>query len=649
MFGIVAEGPEVVRAAVETVSAHGPHEMRTWSAEYYGLAVGLLAGSSEHGAEPLLCWDDATATCGLMDGRVFELDADEQGRAAENQDAGGACTLLRLWERLGPDVVCHTAGLFAAAVWEARRQRLTLLRDWAGGIHDVFYARTDGGLAFASSITDLLRVGAHDGNVDERALAQYLDFGHILPPHTLFAAIRKLPPGCALTYADGDVRVERVFRLRLSSAHSDDLVESFRAAHREAVARCISDRREVGAFLSGGLDSSFNVAVMSELTEQPVKTFSISYPGSELDESRYARLVAERFGTEHHELALDSARVLDELPQMIRALGEPAMDYSFVPTFCLARLAREHVAIAISGDGPDHLLGRHYPVAAVRRELGRLPGMRALASALLPGGSGGGGGGSWRRLRRRDAGRMAWKALQSLAGDELQAYLGIYREIAYRGLLPQRRGAILADDAPRTMLQEASVDPLVTDVLDGDADDLARMIALDLAIDGAFGVFAKVGRMAAYHGLGVCEPYLDLQVTSLLQRIPSQMRVRGSRADLLRGNARTKYVLYQAARGVVPDEVLSKPKQGFQAPIGDWLCEWIEGRDAGRLLPALTGEIGLLDAPAVTRILREHLAGEYNHETLIMMLITLDLWYAIFVLDDGEMPTWSWREWLEQH
>jgi len=384
---------------------------------------------------------------------------------------------------------------------------------------------------------------------------------------------------------------------------------------------------------------------MSALQESPVKTFSIAYPQEDFDESQYARLVANHCHTEHHELTLDSAEVLNDLPEMIWALEEPTMDYSFIPTFHLARFAKEHVDVVISGDGPDHLLGRHYPVAFARMVLSKIPGLSACAGLLLTNNHESVAGRLWRRLRRGKRGRFLWKALQSVAVDPLQAYLSIYREIAYRNLLPRSPVALLAEEIGKSWPDDVPV--VEPDNIAGDESEFNRIVALDLAIDGAFGVFAKVGKMAAHHSLIVREPYLDLDICNYLSQLPPQLKVRGSVLDFLSGTARTKYILYEAAKDVVPPEVLNKPKQGFQAPIGAWLGDWIGDRDARALFPALTQKAGLLDEGFVNSILREHQSGQCDHGTLIMMLITLDLWYGIFVEGDGERPTWTWRDWIE--
>lgn len=634
MFGVIAENQAEARDTVEAarVALERPHE--AVFVESSGGTLGLLIDAAPQAREAF--HSTAERDCVTIAGSIAV--GDRPLDAAE-----AAATLLRMANDGALDRAHDLTGLFVAALWQGEDRRLTLLSDWIGGIHQLFHACTPAGFIFGTDAHGMLASGAWDGTVDQSALGQYLDFGHSLPPGTLFAGISKLPAGCHLSYRGGEIEVRRTYHQGLSrNGETRDAAARLLNTHRDAVARCMRSSGEIGAFLSGGLDSSLNVAAMSELSDAPVRTFSVGYPGEEIDETRYARLVADCFNTEHHELALESAAVLDELPEMVWALEEPAMDYSFIPTFNLARFAREHVPAVISGDGPDHLFGRHYPVALVRNTIGRAPGMRALAAAVTGGER---RGGIWRRMRGSPGGRHLWKALQSIACDPLQTYLSIYREIACRGLIPERVECLLREQA-RADVRDGRIDPLMAEIADAAGDEFDRIIALDLNIDGSCGVFAKVGKMAAHHGLAVHEPYLDARVRDLIDALPAHLKARGSLLDLPGRRLRRKVLLYEAARGALPQEVLDKPKQGFRAPISDWLREWLEGRDAEHLLPALTGEAALLDPERMSGLLGEHLNGERNHETLIMMLITLDLWYAIFVLGGGRKPEWRWSEWL---
>ncbi len=649
IFGIIGSEAEV--GPQRLVAMQGPlgQDGRASVARGPGWAMGVQRLDSGLDDGTGLAWNEDKTVCGVFTGELFGTDALRRALGAEGHSFSGASQselMVHLGEAYGPELINKANGLFAAAIWEIEAQRLTLLLDWIGGIRHLHYAVLGEGIAFASEIRSLLAVKAWEGGMSERALYQYLDFGHILPPDTLFKGIYKLAPGCALTYENGNIQVQRIFKLRFEPEAGNNWVERFQEIFQQAISHRLGGCKEVGAFLSGGIDSSFNVATMNALEQRPVKTFSISYPQQEFDESHYSQLVAEHCHTDHYELTLDSAEVLNELPQMVWALEEPAMDYSFIPTFNLARFAKQHVDVVISGDGPDHLLGRHYPVAFARTILGSIPGMPLLARLLVGNNNQSLGRGAvlWRRLRRSKRGRFLWKALQSVAADHLQAYLSIYREIAYRDLLPSSLFAVVSDKTGEKLLN--GLDVAEPDNIEGDANDFNRILSLDLEIDGTFGVFAKVGKMAAHHSLAIREPYLDLDLCAYLTQVPPAFKVSGSTVGFLSGRAQKKYILYEAARGVVPVEVISKRKQGFQAPIRAWLKSWIGVRDARALFPALTQKAGLLDERFVNSILQAYQNRQYDHSTLIVMLITLDLWYGIFVEGGGQRPAWTWRDWL---
>lgn len=651
IFGIIGPeadvGPERLSAMQGPLGQDGKADAaygHAWAMGVQKLDSGLDDGTG-------LAWNEDETVCGVFVGELFGtsgLRAELRRKGHSFASSSQAELIVHLWEAYGAELITKANGLFAAAVWETERQRLTLLLDWIGGIRHLHYALLDGGIAFASEIRSLLAANICEVGLDQRALYQYLDFGHILPPDTLFKGISKLAPGCALIWENGSVQTQRVFKLRFEPEDGHNYVERFQEVFRQAIGYRLDGSKDVGAFLSGGIDSSFNVATMNALKEGPIKTFSITYPEQQFDESHYSRLVARHCNTDHYELMLDSAEVLNELPQMIWALEEPAMDYSFIPTFHLARFAKQHVDVAISGDGPDHLLGRHYPVAFAKKTLTNMPGMSMLAKLLLrdKAQSTGLAATLWRRLRRSKRGRFFWKALQSVTADHLQAYLSIYREIAYRDLLPCSPFAVVSDQIREDFAK--CLDIAEPDNIEGDADDFNRILALDLAIDGGFGVFAKVGKMAAYHSLIVREPYLDLTVCTWLSKVPASLKVKGSTLDYLHKRARTKHILYEAAKGSVPGEVISKSKQGLQAPVGTWLRKWINNRDARAIFPALTQKHELLDEAFVNSVLGTHQSRQCDHGTLIMMLVTLDLWYGIFVEGGGQKPTWTWRDWLQQ-
>ncbi len=644
IFGVLSADEDLVRDRIEAFreqhAGGAAHVMRSATRT---CGVAAVTAGSRPAASTALAPDGTTmaAVAGDVWGR--------SDGSADPHAPASAQALLSLWARYGPGLIREASGMFAACIWDGAADRLHLLLDWVGGTHGLYYAQAGEAFLFADSPLPLLD-DAWDGELDTTALAQYLDFGHILPPNTLFRGVMKLTPGCALTHGPGDsVRTARVFRHRFDPVRSDDWAERFRVVHRRSLERALSQQTgRPGVFVSGGIDSSYNAAVTRELTGGEMDTFSLVYADASVDESYYSRLMARHLGANHHELSLASADALDELPSMVFALQEPAMDSSFIPTFHLARFARESVDAVIGGDGPDHLLGRHYPLVTARAALRHLPGAGCLADSVLRQTHAGLRHAIWRRMRRREFGRFAWKALAAAHADPVQAYLSIYREIAYRSLIPARFRALLSAQACSELPDMASADPLIANAPAPESSDFDRLLALDTTIDGSFGVFAKVGHMAAYHGLTVREPFLDLELCELLHRVPEGLKAHGTRLQRLTNRAAKKHLLYIAAEGIVPAEVLHRPKAGFRAPIDAWLRERIDGLRAHQLLPALLSQVELLEPMAVDRLLHEHCNRICDHGTLLLMLVTLDLWYAIFVQNRGASPHWTWTDWLAQ-
>ncbi len=647
LFGVLSRNKDLVHQRIERHCAEHP-DCRTHVLHTRMRACGLVVTSPDCFPPASIALAPGQTTAVAAVGDVWAHQCHSAGSSDKRQPAS-AEVLLALWPEHGPALIEQTSGMFAACIWDSAADRLHLILDWAGGIHSLYYAHVGEAFVFANSPIPLLP-DAWDGELDVVALAQYLDYGHILPPHTLFRGVKKLAPGCVLTHGPGaSVETTRVFKHRFDPDPGTDWVAHFRETHRRCVARVLSRHGEgVGAFVSGGIDSSYNAAVMSELTKGDMPTFSIGYADASVDESHYSRLVARHLGTDHHEMCLSSAEALDDLPSMVYALREPAMDNSFVPTYHLARFARQHVGTVVGGDGPDHLMGRHYPVATARLALRRMPGAGRLAESVLRQVASGWRSRLWRRARRGELGRFAWKALASGHGDPVQAYLSIYREIAYRDLIPARFRALLSDAARSWIPAVAPVDPLVTEVVCEGSSEFDRLVALDVTIDGSFGVFAKVGTMAAHHGLNVREPFLDVEMCRLLHLVPESLKVHGTRTRRLTNRASKKHVLYEAAQGIVPDEVLRKPKVGFRAPIDTWLRQRTGQLQAVELLPALLCESDLFSPDAVDNVLCEHRSGVRDHGTLILMLVTLDLWYAIFIQQRASMPNWTWTDWLRQ-
>lgn len=508
------------------------------------------------------------------------------------------------YEEYGDGFVDHLRGMFALALWDADAGRLLLARDRIGK-KPLFYARAGSGLLFASEIQGLLSTPL-DLDVDDEAVLEYLRLGYVLAPRSGFRQIRKVRPGDLLTFEEGQVSERSYWRLATRPKLEIDVEEAAERLRNEiddAVrARLVSDV-PLGAFLSGGMDSSTVVEAMARLSPGRVRTFSIGFPEGDHSELRYARLVAERFGTDHHEFIVEPSAA-DVLPMLVRHLGEPFADSSIIPTYYVAKTARAHVTVALNGDGGDELFAGYerYQAAWLASRLELVPPFVRAAlgdvAARLPDGPA-----MPLRLRRL---RRFVTALANGAEDRYfrwHGYFGssdIYGE-RLRPLAASARWPVASSD--------------------GDRDDVVgRLLVLDLEtyLPGDLLVKMDIATMAG--SLEARSPFLDHRLVEFVSRLPTDMKLRAGRS---------KFLLRKLMTGVLPDEVLDRPKMGLVVPVGEWL--------RGPLRP-LVDEVllsgpdrGYVDRDACARLVRAHLGRRVEATKLVWALLMLDLWFRYVV------------------
>ncbi len=523
--------------------------------------------------------------------------------------------IVHLYEEKGDDCVTDLRGMFAFALWDRRQQRLLLARDRVGK-KPLHYRILPDGIAFASELKAIVQDPSFSREIDPVGLDHFLAFQYVPAPFSIFAGVQKLPPGHVLTVRAGDTTpaVRRYWDLPYEpklACSEQEAVELVRHELREATKIRLISERPLGAFLSGGVDSSLIVAFMAELASAPVKTFSIGFDEAEWDERRYARLVAERFGTEHHEAVVrpDAQAIL---PLLAWHYDEPFADSSAVPSWYLAEMTRSHVAVALNGDGGDESFGGYdrYVAAlagsrirgggAVRRAAGAaarvLPPARARTNYAK----------GRRLLEMLAADRSArYRRLVSCFDDEdrLSLYAPAWRE----RLEGSRPFALLHPDAS----------------VCGAVDPLDQLLSTDVHTYLPGDLLVKMDIATMAHSLEARSPLLDHHVMELAARLPSRMKIRG---------LDRKRVLKAVARGVLPDEVVDRKKQGFGVPIGEWLRHDLREMAVDLLTDGRLRDRGYFDQARVDKLLGEHLAGR-NHATRLWALLQLEQWHRIFVDD----------------
>lgn len=559
-----------------------------------------------------------------FNGEVYnfrELRTELEADGARFSSASDTEVILHAHARWGREAVARFDGMFAYAHWNAAGRELTLARDRVGK-KPLFYRLSGGRLVFASEIKALLRLPGWTPEIDPEALDDYLTYGYVPGNRTIFRGVRKVPPGHALTWRGREATVSAYWKVPEAAPadHADDAaaIRDVRARLEHAVrARLLSDV-PVGAFLSGGVDSSAIVALMARAVGDGVKTFSIGFPESSFDELPYARAVARQFHTDHHEFVVkpDAAA---ELPKLVWHLDEPFADASALPTYLLARLAREHVTVVLTGDGGDEAFAG-YDSYKAERWLGHylsLPaGVRRTFEALLADRAESADRTALVRRAKRftekahlEEGRREWRVFLSPAQKRSLYAPGFAQGLGTHDALDQRTAAF-ARWASLT-----SPD---------------RLQLWDLTVYLPDDLLVKSDRATMAHGLEARCPLLDHRLLEAALALPWSLRIRGRE---------TKYVLKRALADLLPRAILQRPKQGFGVPVAHWFRG--ELREMARDLlngPTFRGR-GYFDPVAVERLIEAHESGRADHGHRLWALVVLELWMRRFLDSRNDLPS----------
>src|SRR4051794_14554316 len=555
----------------------------------------------EHGDQPIVTADGAVTV--VQNGEIYNherLAAELRARGRRFSTRCDTEAIAHLYAEHGLDAFPRLRGMFAIALWDARRRRLVLARD-RFGIKPLFHARLrDGSLAFASELSALRLAPGFSRELDPDGLEAYLAFNSIPGPLTIYPSARKLRPGYWLTWAadSGEVQTGRFARPAPAPTSRAATGEEVRARLRDSVRAHLVADVDVGVLLSGGVDSSALTALAAQESGRAVKTFSIGFEERSFDELAQARLVARRYGTDHHELLVrpDAAALL---PEIVRAIDEPLGDSSALPTYLVSRLAAEHVKVVLSGEGGDELFGGYETYAAdvLAARVGRP--VRALAPLIerLPSGSG-----------RVPLDYKLKRFARAAHLPALEAHHG-WKEI----FAPDERRALLGGAAgadPLALYRERWAETK-------GAPALARLQDVDLGLYMVDDLLVKTDRMSMAHSLEARVPFLDASVAELALALPTRQKVLG---------LAKKRLLREAVAPLVPREIVRGRKRGFSIPAAAWL--------RGPLLPfardvlsadRLRGQ-AVLDPAAAGAVLDRHAAGTGDLSRQRWGLMCLSLW-----------------------
>jgi len=523
--------------------------------------------------------------------------------------------ILQGFEVWGAGIWPKLEGMFAIALWERDRRTLHVVRDPLG-IKPLYYTLQNGGLAFGSEWKALRPVPGLSFTPRAGSVDQYFAFGHVIAPHTIYEEVHKLEPGCALVLGPtGEPRVERFWRLSYRTAPATteaEWIERFREQFTAVVERHMISDVPLGAFLSGGVDSSAVVAAMSRVSREPVRTFTIGFEDAAADESEYAARVAAHLGCRHtaRRVEIEEAAVI--LPRLARAYDEPFADPSAIPTWYVSKLAREQVTVALSGDGGDELFAgyeRHWNERLMQR-YSRTPGFRALAGlarALPPLPIA-----RWNYLRQR----LAKVADAALLPDTFQRFFAKYQ------LMPR---AVRAGLYTRAFM--AKLDP--GDELERLAsrhfpaapsrDPVENLLYADTVVRLPDAMLTKVDRASMAHSLEVRVPFLSHVFADWAATVPVDLKLRG---------ATGKYIVRRAIAPWLPPGILDRPKHGFDVPLARWLKGGL-GRYAESVWRDSGAErAGYLEPAAVARLFDEHRSGHADRSQMLYALAMFGLWWG---------------------
>jgi asparagine synthase (glutamine-hydrolysing) len=618
--GFVDLGLDIAQAdmllhRMTTVLRHrGPDDDGHWLGDGVGLGMRRLSIIDVRGGQQPVTSEDG-AVMVVFNGEIYNFQAlrrelEATGHHfATNSDTE---TIVHAYEDDGVDFVQRLRGMFAIALWDRKRHRLVLASDRFGK-KPLYYAYDGQRLIFGSEMKALLLVPDVRRELDPCAITQYFTLGYIPAPRTALRGIHKLPAAHVLTLERGTVRLRRYWQLDWSPRCEDDVETAARRVRdllTEAVRMRLVSEVPIGAFLSGGVDSSAVVAFMSQVAPERVRTFSIGFDEKDFSELEYARMVAQRYDTEHHEFIV-RMDLLDDLPRLVWAFDEPFADASMVPTYYVSKLAREHVTVALSGDGGDELFGGYtrYLRAAFEQRLGAALGpLRTLGPAMS---------------RLMPDGMRGKSRLRSLALEPNARYaetFSIYPTPLREQFLRPELLAAASEDPRRVLLDHLASAPAL--------DLSTRLQHADVECYLPYDILVKVDKASMFSSLETRAPLLDHVLAEYVAGLPVGVRLPGGQQ---------KSLLKRAVGNDLPSAVLHRRKMGFGLPIKHWLRADLRILVGDVLHSQQARTRGIVNLGMLERMVNDHQRRLENHDSRIWSWLCFELWCQLY-LDSTSVP-----------
>lgn len=602
--------PEGLRRMAKTLTHRGPDEEGFYTSGPVGLAHRRLSIIDlATGQQPMESPD--RQVCLVFNGEIYnypELKAELEAQGHVFRTTSDTEVLLGMYLQYGVSAFSKLNGMFAFAFWDSRRNQLVLARDRFGK-KPLYWHRDGNRFLFGSEIKALLAYGGIERKVSLNGLHEYLTFSYVVGDHTILEGVYRLPPAHFMVVRDGQVSCGSYWQLKFQpdSTCPDEREVAERLADllKDAVRRRLMSDVPLGAFLSGGLDSSTVVALMSQLSDRPVQTFTIGFEESDYSELDDARLVAKHLGTDHHEMIVKPSAI-DILPDLVWHLDEPFADSSALPTYYVCRAARQHVTVALSGDGGDEVFAGYtrYRQLDRYRRMERVPSW-VRAGVVKP------------LVRILPFTMPGWNYLHALGrwrNGALPYDLGLYPYIEDKLYTPDLKHELRSRDplqSTHRILEEAR-----------HLDPISRYQYLDTCQYLPADILTKVDRMSMANSLEVRSPLLDYTLVEFVSTLPVSFKLRGHES---------KYILKKVTERLLPPSVLTKRKQGFAIPRNHWFQGDLRAFAVDLLLDSRTLARGYFRKEILASLLEHHATGRRDYSEWIWCLIVLETWFRLFM------------------
>ncbi|WP_298866777.1 asparagine synthase (glutamine-hydrolyzing) [uncultured Gimesia sp.] len=535
--------------------------------------------------------------------------------------------IVHLYEEQGTACVERLRGMFALAIWDERRQRLFLARDRIGQ-KPLFYREQAGSLSFASELKSLLQMPDASRTVDPRAIDLFLAYQYVPHPWSILKGYQKLPPAHRAIYEQGQLRIERYWTPPYQNPESNpefpfQTPQQWSEALRDRLTESVKIRMRsdvpLGAFLSGGIDSTIIAGLMQSMSDRPVHTFSIGFPVKQFDERTYAREAAKKLGTDHHEYVVEP-EALEMLPRLAWHYDEPFADSSAIPTMYLSQVTRQEVTVALSGDGGDELFAGYdrYKAVALSQWFDRLPTVikKTMTASI------------WQKLpasvEQKSFRRRVKRFLAGLAVPPERRYL------KWVGIFDTERRLEMYSSEFREQLGNFDTDEFLLDAyqLCPDRDFVTRTTAADVLSYLPCDILTKVDIASMAHSLECRSPFLDHHVAELAAAMPLNLKM---------NKGRGKQILTDTFSDLLPESIQTRKKMGFGVPLNNWFRNELKPLLFDVLLDQRAIDRQIFNPAMVEQLISEHLNLQWDHSARLWSLLVLEMWFQTFI-DPASLP-----------